>query len=214
MKKRVFIVDDHIIVRKALTELINREEDLTVCGEAEQVPVALQAIAECEPDIAIIDLRLQHDSGIRLIENISYSYPELPMLVFSMNDESIYAERCLNLGARGYIMKKDPSEKIVPALRMILDGGIYISDVLTKNILHKFVKNKPNNVSSNVEILGNRELEVYQLLGEGLRKKEIAGKLNISPKTVDNNIRDIKKKMNLESLREVIVHAITFHNCV
>ncbi len=214
MKKRVYIVDDHVIVRKALTELINREEDFMVCGEAEEVPVALQAIAECKPDIAIIDLRLQQDSGIRLIENITYSYPELPMLVFSMNDESIYAERCLNLGAKGYLMKKDRSEKIIPALRMILDGGIYVSDELTKNILHKFIKNKPNKSTSHVEILGNRELEVYQLLGEGLRKKEIAGKLNISPKTVDNNIRDIKKKMNLESLREVIVHSVTFNNCI
>ncbi len=212
MKKRVFIVDDHVIVRKALTELISREEDFMVCGEAEEVPEAMQAIAECKPDVAIIDLRLQQDSGIRLIENITYSYPELPTLVFSMNDESIYAERCLNLGAKGYIMKKDPSDKIIPALRMILDGGIYVSDELTKNILHKFVKNKPAKFSSHVEILGNRELEVYQLLGEGLRKKEIAGKLNISPKTVDNNIRDIKKKMSLDSLREVIVHAITFHN--
>ena len=209
---KVFIVDAHPIVCDALTQLINMEKDLKVVGKEGDVPNALQAIAEKKPDIVIVDLSLKNASGISLIESLSYSNPELPVLVFSMNDESIYAERCLNIGAKGYIMKKDHPEKIISALRTILGGDIYISDALTKSILHKFVNNKFKGSDSCTEILGNRELEVYRLLGNGFKKEEIADQLNVSINTLENDIRDIKRKMNLNSLREITVHAVRFNN--
>ncbi len=211
-KHKVFIVDDHPIVCDALTKLINLEKDLTVVGNEGEVPNAFQAITEKKPHIVIVDLRLGNGSGIRLIENLLYSNPELHILVLSMNEETIYAERCLNIGAKGYIMKKDPPEKIVSALRAILGGEIYINDAVTKNILNKCVKNKLNGANSYIETLSNRELDVYQFLGTGLKKVEIAEKLNVGIKTIENNIRDIRKKMNLSGLREVTVHAIRFNN--
>ncbi len=207
-KHKIVIVDDHPIMREGISELINREHDLNVCCEAGNIPQALQAISDCIPDIVIVDLALEKSSGIRLIENISYSYPEILVLVYSMHDESLYAERCIESGARGYIMKQEPPKKLLLALRTVLDGKIYISDRLSEKLLNKLTdrKNKYNKLP--IELLGNRELEVYQLVGEGVKKREIAENLNISLKTVENHIEHIKKKMNFKDFHELLRNAV------
>ncbi|MBI5408783.1 MAG: response regulator transcription factor [Nitrospirae bacterium] len=207
-KKNVFIVDDHAILREGLSRLINSEEDLTVCGEADNASDALQVIANCKPDIILVDLTLGDGSGIRLIENLMYSHPGLPTLVLSMHDESAYAERCLKAGARGYIMKQESSRELLSAIRKVLGGEIYVSDKLNVKLLHKFVKDKFEDVDSPTKPLSNRELEVYQLLGQGLKKHEIADKLNLSVKTVETYIEHIKIKLQLKGTHEVLMHAV------
>lgn len=207
-KKKVFIVDDHCILREGLSRLINSEDDLTVCGEADNISNALQAIAGCKPDIVIVDLTLGDGSGIRLIENLTYSYPGLPVLVLSMHDESTYAERCLKTGAMGYITKQETSRKLLSAIRKVLGGEIYVSDKLNVKLLHKFVKNKFENLDFPVELLSNRELEVYQLIGQGLKKHDIANRLNLSVKTIETYIEHIKIKLQLKGTHDVLMHAI------
>ena len=207
-KSKVLIVDDHPIVRQGLAQLINQESDFVVCGDAGDIPQAMKAIDEGKPDIIIVDISLGHTSGIRLIEELSHNFPELAILALSMHDESIYAERCLKAGAKGYIMKQEPPEKVVSALRKILEGDIYISDKLGTKLLHKFVTKKANTSSSPVEQLSNRELEVFQLVGQGLKTRKIAEELNLSVKTVETYIDHIKKKMNYDDSRDLFLHAV------
>ncbi|MBI4682952.1 MAG: response regulator transcription factor [Nitrospirae bacterium] len=205
---RVFIVDDYSILREGLTELINREMDLTVCGEAGTVSGALQAIAACKPDIIIVDLTLKDGSGIRLIENILYSHPGILMLVLSLHDESVYAERCIKAGARGYIMKHESSGELISAIKKVLRGDIYVSRKLGAKFINKLAANKINISDSPLGRLTNREMEIYQLIGENLRRQEIAEKLNLSLRTVETYIEHIKKKMNFRDTHELITHAI------
>jgi DNA-binding NarL/FixJ family response regulator len=207
-KKKVFIVDDHAILREGLSQFINSEEDLMVCGETDNVSNALQAVADSKPDIVIIDITLEDGSGIRLTENLMYSHPGLLILVLSMHDEAEYAERCLKAGAQGYIMKQEPSKKLISAIRQVLNGEIYVSDKLNVKLLHKFVKNKFESFDSSTKPLSNRELEVYHLLGQGLKKHKIAEQLNISVKTVETYIEHIKIKLQLKSTHDVLMHAV------
>lgn len=207
-KKNVFIVDDHAILREGLSRLINSEEDLTVCGEADNASDAMHAVANSKPDIILVDITLGDGSGIRLIENLAYARPDLPALVLSMHDESAYAERCLKAGARGYIMKQEPSKELLSAIRKVLGGEIYVSDKLNVKLLHRFVKDKFDDSGSPTKALSNRELEVYQLLGQGLKKHEIADKLNLSVKTVETYIEHIKIKLQLKGTHEVLMHAV------
>ena len=181
-KSKVFIIDDHCILREGLSHLINSEEDLMVCGETDNVTDALQAIEEAKPDIVIVDISLGDGSGIRLTENLIYAHPGLLVLVLSMHDENEYAERCLKSGARGYIMKQESSKKVLSAILKVLNGEIYVSDKLNVTLLHKFVNNKFESFDSSTKPLSNRELEVYQLLGQGLKKHKIADRLNLSVK--------------------------------
>jgi DNA-binding NarL/FixJ family response regulator len=211
-KKKVFIVDDHCILREGLSHLINSEDDLVKCGESDNVSDALQAVTECNPDIAIVDISLGDGSGIRLIENLTYSFPQLPVLVLSMHDESAYAERCLKSGAKGYIMKQEPSGKLLSAIRKILDGGIYVSDELNVKLLNKFVHNKFEDTDSPTKLLSNRELEVYQLIGQGLKKHDIAERLTLSVKTIETYIEHIKIKMQLKDTHDVLMHAVKSFN--
>ena len=207
-KNKVLVVDDHPIVRQGLTQLINQESDFVVCGDAGDIPQALSAIEDCKPDIIIVDISLGHTSGIRLIEDLSHNFPELSILALSMHDESIYAERCLKAGAKGYIMKQEPPEKVVSALRKILDGDIYISDKLGTKLLNKFVTKRADSSGSPVELLSNRELEVFQLVGQGLKTRKIAEELHLSVKTVETYIDHIKKKMNFDDSRDLFLHAV------
>jgi len=205
---KVLIVDDHPIVRKGIAQLINQESDFTVCAGAEDIPQALSAIKTCRPDILIVDLSLGHTSGIRLIEDISLNCSGISILAFSMHDEVIYAERCLKAGARGYMMKQEPPEKIVEALKTILKGEIYISDKMGTRLLHKLVSKKTYTPDSPVELLSNRELEVFRLVGQGLKTRKIAEYLNLSVKTVETYIDHIKKKMNFDDTRNLFLHAV------
>ncbi len=207
-KKKVFIVDDHCILREGLSRLINSEDDLEVCGEADNISDALKTIVDCRPDIVIVDITLRDGSGIRLIENLTYSHPGLPVLVLSMHDEATHAERCLKTGAMGYIMKQESSAKLLSAIRKVLTGGIYVSDKLNVKLLHKFVKDKLESFDFPTELLSNREMEVYQLIGQGLKKHEIAERLNLSVKTVETYIEHIKIKLQLKNTHDVLMHAI------
>ena len=207
-KKNVFIVDDHCILREGLSRLLNSEEDLAVCGEADNVSDAFNAITECKPDIAIVDISLGDGSGIRLIENLIHSCPGLLVLVLSMHDEFTYAERCLKAGAKGYIMKQESSRELLSAIRKVLSGDIYVSDKLNVQLLHKFVSSNLEGREAPAKALSNRELEVYQLMGRGLKKQEIAERLTLSVKTIETYIEHIKIKLQLKGTHEVLMHAV------
>jgi DNA-binding NarL/FixJ family response regulator len=165
-KHKVLIVDDHPIVRQGLAQLINLDNELSVCGEASDIRSALQAVHEIRPDIAVIDISLGEVSGIRLIEDLSSQYPDILILALSMHDESLYAERSLRAGAKGYIMKKEPPGQVIVALKKVLSGDIYVSNDLSLKLLQKFVANKGRENRSSIESLSNRELEVFQLIGD------------------------------------------------
>ena len=207
-KNKVFIVDDHAMLREGLSHLINSEEDLVVCGETDNISNALQVIGDSKPDIAIVDITLEDGSGIRLTENLAYSHPGIPVLVLSMHDEAAYAERCLKAGANGYIMKHESSKKLISAIRKVLNGEIYVSDKLNVSLLHKFAKNKFESFDSSIRPLSNRELEVYQLIGQGLKKHKIAERLNLSVKTVETYVEHIKIKLQLKGTHDVLMHAV------
>ncbi len=208
LKYKVLIVDDHPIVRQGLTQLINQERSLSVCGDASDIPSALQAVKDSQPDIAVVDISLGQSSGVRLIEDLSRLYPDLLILALSMHDESIYAERCLRAGAKGYIMKKEPPEKVIIALKKILKGEIYVSGDLGEKLLQKFVTKKDGVYSSAIEQLSNRELEVFQLIGQGLKTSKIAEQLNLSVKTIETYVDHIKKKMHFKDSRDLVLHAV------
>jgi DNA-binding NarL/FixJ family response regulator len=204
----VLIVDDHPIVRQGLRLLIDQEPDLTVCGEAENADAVLPAIRAFKPAIAVIDLSLGHDSGIELIKNIKLQHPALPLLVLSMHDESLYAERALRAGARGYIMKQEAPEKVITAIRQVLQGAIYVSDAMSAKMLNKIIDSRREESSSPVELLSDRELQVFNLLGSGLSTRQVADKLHVSIKTVEAYRANIKEKLNLKSSAELVQHAI------
>lgn len=207
-KSSVFIVDDHAILREGLSRLINSEEDLMVCGEADNVSDAFHAVSDGTPDLAIVDISLGDGSGIRLIENLTYSSPGILLLVLSMHDEATYAERCLKAGARGYIMKQESSRQLLSAIRTVLNGDIYVSDKLNVQLLHKFARNRFEGLDAPAKPLSNRELEVYQLIGQGMKKHEIAGRLSLSVKTVETYIEHIKIKLQLKGTHDVFIHAV------
>jgi DNA-binding NarL/FixJ family response regulator len=206
-QSRVFIVDDHPIVRQGLKLLINQEPDLTVCGEAENAPSVLPAIRALKPAIAVIDLSLGHDSGIELIKNIRLQHPELLLLVLSMHDESLYAERALRAGARGFIMKQEAPEKVIIAIRQVLQGAIYLSDAMSAKMLNKIIDCREKK-SSSIELLSDRELQVFKLLGSGLSTRQVSDQLHVSIKTVEAYRANIKEKLNLKSSAELVQHAI------
>ncbi len=208
LKQKVFIVDDHPIVREGLTQLINNENDLHVCGDAGDVSLALEKIAKIKPDAVIVDIALGKTSGLRLIENLSLNYPDIPVLTLSMHDESLYAERCLMAGAKGYIMKQEPPEEVLSALRKILTGDIYISENIGAKLLNKMVSGKTTSALSPIELLSNRELEVFHLIGQGVKTRNIAEQLNLSIKTIETYIDHIKKKMNFPDSRSLFLHAV------
>ena len=210
LKSKVFIVDDHPLLRDGITTVINRQNSLIVCGDAGNVEEALSDIPDCKPDIVIIDLSLELSSGLKLIEDLLHTYPDLLILVFSMHDENVYAERCFKLGAKGYMMKQEPSEKIISALLKILNGGIYVSDTLAARFLRKFVSRQSEVYIFPIEKLSNRELEVFRLIGMGIKRNEIAGQLNLSISTIDNHVEHIKKKMKFRDTNELRLNAYDF----
>ena len=166
-KRRILVVDDHPIVRQGLALLINRESDLMVCGEAEDAPKAMQAIATAKPDILLVDISLNGPDGLDLLKDVRIHHPELPVLILSMHDESIYAERALRAGAQGYIMKQEATEKVLVALRRILSDEIYVSERIANRMLQHYIGNRGEGRASSVADLTDRELEVFRLIGEG-----------------------------------------------
>lgn len=207
-KKKVVIVDDHPIVRKGLSQLINQTKDLYVCGEAGDAHEALEVIAAHSPDCVIVDLMLGLTNGITLIENIRIRRHDMPVLVLSMYDESLYAERVLRAGAQGYIMKKEASDRVIDALRQVMAGDIYISDAIKTRLLKSITGASAKKKGPLIETLSNREMEVFQLLGQGHSTRQIADILHLSIKTVETYFAHIKEKMKLKDGRELIMQSI------
>ena len=207
-KSRIFVVDDHPIVRQGLALLINRESDLTVCGQAEDAPNAMRAIAADKPDVLIVDISLNGPDGLDLLKDVRMRYPDLPVLILSMHDESIYAERALRAGAQGYIMKQEATEKVLIAVRRILQKEIYISERIANRMLQRYIGSRSPGHPSSVADLTDRELEVFRLIGEGHSTRKIAEELHISVKTVESYQAHIKEKLSLRSARELVQHAI------
>ena len=208
VKSKVFVVDDHPIVRQGLALLINQQPDLVVCGEAEEVHGALQGIASCRPDILIVDISLNGPDGLELLKAIRARDPALPVLILSMHDESIYAERALRAGANGYIMKQEATEIVLVALRRILNREIYVSERVANKMLRRYISGSASPARSPVSELTDRELEVFRLIGEGHGTRKIAEELHLSVKTVESYQAHIKGKLSLKSARELIQHAI------
>lgn len=207
-KYRVLIVDDHPIVREGLSTIINQQGDLTVCGEAEDAQTALQAVATLQPDLVIVDISLKGVNGIDLVKHLQRQHEKVPVLVMSMHDESLYVERVLRAGARGYIMKQEGTEKVVTAVHQVLAGEIYVSDAMGKKLLRAFQEGRPDSGTPSVERLSDRELEVFRLIGQGYGTRQIAETLHVSVKTVNTYRQHIKQKLKLESGPELLQHAI------
>lgn len=206
-KKKVLIIDDHPIVRQGLAQLIRQEADLAVCGEADHGQGISSVIAEVKPDVVILDLTLKDVSGIDVIKEICPRFPRLPILVLSIHDESLYAERALRAGAKGYIMKEEAAEKVVTALREVLKGDLYVGEKIKSRLLSKALgSSKPG--ASPLEILSDRELEVFRLLGQGYSTRRIAERFDRSIKTVEIYRANIKQKLGLKDAAELIHCAV------
>jgi DNA-binding NarL/FixJ family response regulator len=204
-------VDDHPLVREWLTNLINQQIDLTVCGESETAPQALQAIAVAKPDVAVVDLSLKDSSGIELIKSLRESQPGVAVLVLSMHDESQYAERALRAGAMGYVMKRETTRKVIEAIRRILEGRIYVSEKVAESMAGQVAHRKSSPGRSPVEQLSDRELEVFEMLGQGQGTRQIGESLRVSVKTVQAYCARIKDKLNLNSATELLREAIRWN---
>jgi len=207
-RKRVFIVDDHPMMREGLGRLIDGEPGLMFCGGAGNAEEALSMIGAARPDLVITDLTLPGRSGLDLIKDFKAFNPEMLVLVFSMHDESFYAERALRAGARGYLMKEEGSEKMLAAIRQVLAGEISVSARMASKILNLFSGQRPRGSSSPVERLTDREFDVYQLIGQGKTTKEIAQQLHLSPKTVAVHRGNVKEKLGITSATELVHHAV------
>jgi DNA-binding NarL/FixJ family response regulator len=208
IKKRILVVDDHPIVRQGLALLLNREPDLVVCGEAEEAAGAMHVLASSRPDVLIVDISLSGPDGLDLLKNIRASHPALPVLILSMHDESVYAERALRAGANGYIMKQEATDKVLDALRRILAGEIYVSDHIANKLLKHYITGSGTLRNSSISDLSDRELEVFRLIGEGHGTRQIAEELHLSVKTVESYQAHIKEKLALRSARELMQRAI------
>jgi len=204
VKSKIYIVDDHPVVREGLAQFINQEADLLVCGGASDITTALREIGECQPDAVITDLSFDNDSGIRLIEEMQVRFASVPVLVLSMHDEMLHAERCFKAGAHGYIMKKELPQLVLSALREVLSGGFYASRNFSGRVLRDFIAPARGSADMLDERLSSRELEVFQLLRDGLKSKEIAARLNLSVKTIETHIAHIKTKLNVKSMRDLL----------
>jgi DNA-binding NarL/FixJ family response regulator len=205
---KILIVDDHPIVREGLAARIARQPDLTLCGEAEDVADAMELVKTTQPDVAIIDLSLKSGQGLDLIKRIHACSASTKTLVCSMYDESLYAERALRAGALGYVNKQEMSEKIIEAIRHVLEGKIYLSPRMTERLLERAVGSSPQLVQSPIETLSDRELEIFKMIGQGRTTRQIAGELHLSIKTVETHRENIKSKLNILNAAELSREAV------
>lgn len=204
VKTRIFIVDDHPLLRRGLAELINREPDMVFAGEAEDAPGALKGIGQIKPDLVIVDISLKGYNGIELIKNIKALDSKIQVLVLSMHDESIYAMRVLKAGAKAYVMKQEVVDKVMEAVRRIRAGKVFVSEQVASRMLDQVVIGGDPAPNSPVDLLSDRELEIVNMIGNGLPTREIAGKLHISIKTVESHRARIKEKLNLANAIQLV----------
>jgi len=206
-KRRIFLIDDHPVLRDGLRRLLDAESDLEVCGEAESARKAFDSIKATSPALAIIDISLPGVSGIELVKGLKARFPTLQILMLSMHDEVLYAERALRAGAKGYVMKQAPTEHLLAAVRRVLTGEIYVSEALSAQLLGNLVKKKTQ-PGPLLEILSDRELEILHLLGKGFTTADVAKQLGISSKTVESHRGNLRRKLNLKSGSELLRFAI------
>ena len=206
--KRLLIVDDHPMMRTGLAQLIDNEGDLKVCAEADNAGQAINAVAKQKFDLALVDISLPDKNGLELIKDLRTLKPELPILVVSMHDEMIYAERALRAGARGYIMKQEGGQKFLMAIRQVLAGKVFVSEKMSARILENFSGNPADDSGSPVKRLSDREFEVFQMIGQGVGTRDIAGRLHLSVKTVEVHRANIKEKLSLATATELIHYAV------
>ncbi|HNZ74986.1 MAG TPA: response regulator transcription factor [Verrucomicrobiota bacterium] len=209
-RARILLVDDHPLVRERLAEIINQEPDLMVCGEAQDRAGALAAMAAHRPELAIIDLALKDSDGLELIKDIRLHWPNVLMLVVSMYEESLYAERVIRAGARGYVTKQEATRDILSAIRRVLSGRVYLNENVSARIIDRLADRSVPGAATPAEMLADRELQVFELLGRGLAVKEIARRLRIATKTVDTYRRRIREKLNLQTSSQLLQHAISW----
>ncbi|MCF8056604.1 MAG: response regulator transcription factor [Desulfocapsa sp.] len=212
MKSKILIVDDHPIFRMGMKELIDQEDDFTVCAVAEDIREARKAFAEKVPDMAIIDVALADDNGLDLVEELSAARKDFPMLVLSMHDESVWAERALRAGARGYVMKKEASESVIAALRNMREGKIHVSNSMVSLLLNKLQGDSDKQNTGTEESLTERELEVFRHIGAGLSTREIAERMTLGIKTIGTYRDRIKQKLGLKNAAELIRRAVLWTN--
>lgn len=211
-KRRILLVDDHAIVREGFAEVIKTHTGLTVCGEAESAAEAMTAVERLKPDLVVVDLSLQGGSGLDLIKNLKSLHPLLPMLVLSMHDEAVYAERALRAGALGYVMKRQDSATLLRAIREVLEGRIFLSPVMRERMLQKVAGGMTPTTDSGAVKFTDREIEVLQLIGEGRTTRQIAQKLHLSISTVETHRAHIKEKLNVGNGPELIRAAVEWVN--
>jgi DNA-binding NarL/FixJ family response regulator len=207
-RKKVLVVDDHPMTRAGVALLVGKQPDLEVCGEAGNPAEALGAIPKCHPDLVVTDMTMPGRGGVEFIKDVLALHPRMPILVVSMHDEVIYAERALRAGARGYIMKEAGGEKLLAAVRRVLTGQVYVSEAMSARILDNVSGRKPRGSHSPIEKLSDREFEVFQLIGQGRSTKEIARQLGLSSKTVDVHRSHIKEKLELRDATALVRHAV------
>ncbi len=207
-RARILIVEDHPIFRMGLRELINQERDLEVCGEADDVGEARTAIQNLQPDIVVLDLSLKSSNGMELIHELSDSERRIPVVVLSMHDEKVHAQRCLQAGARGYIMKQEASLSVVKAIRLVLKGNCYVSESVMTQVLGRFRRDVEIPWRSPLSVLTDRELEVFQFVGKGMTSGEISKQLNLSVKTVGTYRERIKEKLGFKHCGEMVRFAV------
>lgn len=208
MRHKVFVVDDHPLLRRGYSYIVERESDLTLCGEADSAALAIDMIDATLPDLVITDISLEGMSGIELIKHLHAQHPQMPILVVSMHDETLFAERALRAGARGYIMKSSMESVIVGAIRQLLKGGFYLSDRMNTKVMLQFQNGNFAEASSPLDQLTDRELEVFEHYGRGLTTREISEALHISPKTVETHRGHIKEKLALDTSSELVQRAV------
>lgn len=210
-KTKILLVDDHPLVREGLANLINQQPDFEICGEAGNEPQALELVRTVQPSVAIVDITLENGSGIELIKSIKELHPAVTTLVLSMHDESLYAERALRAGARGYIMKREAAKKIIQGIRTVLAGQLFVSDKVATAMNEKFIEGRTAASASPIEQLSNRELEVFQLLGLGHNTRQIAEHLHVGFKTVQAYCARIKEKLQLANANELLSEAVRWN---
>ena len=206
--RRIFVVDDHPVTRAGISALLSQQSAFHVCGEADSAPKAIDLIPKLVPELAIVDISLKTTSGIELIKNLHSLSPGLKILVLSMHDENLYAERALRAGAKGYVMKDQAYETLVTAVRRVLEGELYLSERMKERMLHRFVNNKSDELTFSIDSLSDREMEVLVHIGNGYSTRQIASKLNLSVKTIDSYREHLKIKLRLAKGADLVRHAI------
>jgi DNA-binding NarL/FixJ family response regulator len=211
-KRRVLVVDDHPLVREGLANLINAQHDLMVCGEAEDSAQAIAGIVKARPDVALVDISLKNESGLELVKHLASRFPQVALIVLSMHDETLYAERALRAGAQGYVMKREASKNVLASIRRVLEGGVYVSERVTSRVALRLSSAGKAATSSPVERLSDRELEIFRLLGQGRTTSQIASDLNLSLKTIQAYCARAKEKFGVSTLVDLLRAAIRWED--